>query len=100
MNNKFRFIFPRLIGATVIVGIASFILITLFKLLAALAVIAGVATLIARSSGRHYMMQNSGEYGQVGHGGFGPIGKHNRWASRVTVNADPVIRAATIVPIN
>ncbi len=32
MKNNFRFIFPRLIGATLVVGLAAFVITTLFQI--------------------------------------------------------------------
>ncbi|SEJ38324.1 hypothetical protein SAMN04487995_4377 [Dyadobacter koreensis] len=48
MKNKARFIFPRLIGATIIVGLAALIITTLFKLLLGMVFVAGAVMLVKR----------------------------------------------------
>ena len=99
MKNNFRFIFPRLIGATVIVGIASFIMFTLFKLMVGILIIGGVATLAMRMAGRRRSELGAGRYGQHAQGGIGPMSGHNQWADPITVNANSA-QKQTIVPIN
>jgi hypothetical protein len=48
MKNKIGFIMPRLIGATIIAGVATLIVTTVFKLLLGLCLLAGATTLIIR----------------------------------------------------
>jgi hypothetical protein len=100
MKNNFRFIFPRLIGATVIVGLAALIITTLFKLLLGLVMIGGVVVLVKRFAGRPGQMQENGEYGQITQVGFGPMNHQSYGANYATVSAVPVQRQTTIVPIN
>ncbi|MBS1738469.1 MAG: hypothetical protein JSS98_17955 [Bacteroidetes bacterium] len=52
MKNKIRFIMPRLIGATVIIGVAAFVITVLFKLLLGLSLLAGVVLLGIRLMGK------------------------------------------------
>lgn len=97
MKNNFRFIFPRLIGATLIVGIATLILATIFKLLIGLVLIGGVIALIKRATGsrRHQLARS--HYGQFSDGSFGPFSQ-NQWAGPAPVNREA--EHVTIVPIN
>ena len=97
MKNNFRFIFPRLIGATVIVGAASFIMITLFKLMLGVLLIGGVVAIFRRMAGRSHARMASGQFKQ--HNTFGPFSNQNHWAGGVTVNANSA-QKLTIVPIN
>jgi hypothetical protein len=99
MKNRLRFIFPRLAGATLIVGAASLIMFTLFKLMVGLLLIGGVAMLIARAAGRHNPYHGSRNYGHFGNHGPGPLANRNNWSSPITVDANP-LRKETIVPIN
>ena len=100
MKNNFRFIFPRLIGATVVVGLAALIITTLFKLLIGLVVIGGVVSLAGRLAGRNRMMHGNGQYGQIQNGRFGQMNGDQHWANNMTVSASPLQRSATIVPID
>ncbi len=52
MKNKMRFLLPRLIGITIIAGIATLIIGTIFKLLLLGTVAAGIGTLVARKFAR------------------------------------------------
>ncbi|AVF47595.1 hypothetical protein CMT89_01160 [Elizabethkingia anophelis] len=47
MKNKMRYILPKLIGVTVIAGLATLIIGMVFKLLLAVTLIAGIGTLVA-----------------------------------------------------
>jgi len=47
MKNKMRYILPKLIGITVIAGLATLIIGMVFKLLLAVTLIAGIGTLVA-----------------------------------------------------
>ncbi len=96
MKNNFRFIFPRLIGATVIVGIAALIVTTLFKLLIGLVLIGGVASLIRSIAGAK-RRELTGQYIPVSAHQFGPYAGH-QWNSPVPVNGN--VQNTTIVPIN
>lgn len=98
MKNNLRFIFPRLIGATLIVGLASFIMITLFKLLVGAIIIGGLVALIRRISPRHRYDLGS-RYAAYSNGGIGPMSHNNQWATPITVDANP-LRKETIIPIN
>ena len=99
MKNNLRFIFPRLIGATVIVGLASFIMFTLFKLMVGILIIGGVATLAMRMAGRRRSELGNGRYGQFAQGGIGSMSHGNQWGSPITVDAN-YSQKQTIVPIN
>ncbi|AQX04552.1 hypothetical protein ATB99_04900 [Elizabethkingia meningoseptica] len=46
MKNKMRYILPKLIGLTVIAGLATLIIGMVFKLLLAITLIAGIGTLV------------------------------------------------------
>jgi hypothetical protein len=94
MNRNFRFIFPRLLGATVIVGVASLIFITLFKLLAGLVVIGGAAALIRRFS----RSEDRISYSRFAEGGIHPL--HNPYDRHNRVYAVASPQRETIVPIN
>jgi hypothetical protein len=96
MNRNFRFIFPRLIGATVIVGVASLIFITLFKLMAGLLVIGGAAALIKRFSRSEDRMTEA--YSQFAEAGIHPL--HNPYDRHNRVYAVAAPQRETIVPIN
>lgn len=99
MKNNFRFIFPRLIAATAIVGLASIILITLFKLLVGVLIIGGVVALVRRMAGRGNHTLATGRYGEFSNNGIGPLVNRSHWNHSVSVNANPV-QKQTIVPIN
>lgn len=102
MNNKLRFIMPRLAGATAAAGLAALVITIVFKLLLGLTLLAGAITLIARSIARRRKL--SGQYGQNAMPGFG------KWNALSNSNAginpiQPVSGYATqkgtfIVPIN
>jgi len=49
MKKRIGFIMPRLVGATLIAGVATLVVTTLFKLLLGLTLVAGVVTLVIRS---------------------------------------------------
>jgi len=102
MKNKIRFIMPRLIGATVIVGIAALVVTTLFKLLLGLSLLAGAVTLVVRSISkqRNRLLQ----YGQGEMPGFGDRAAFSHGS--VGINSiQPVAgfasqKETTIVPID
>lgn len=48
MNNKIKFILPRLLGLTVLVGLATFILSMVFKLLLAGLALAVIGSMVAK----------------------------------------------------
>lgn len=52
MNNKMKFILPKLLGVTLLVGTAVFILSLIFKLLFAGLILAGIGTFIAKMIGK------------------------------------------------
>ena len=97
MKNNFRFIFPRLIGATVIVGLASLIMVTLFKLMLGILLIGGVVAIFRRIAGKNHPGFSNGHFGE--NHNFVSVSNHHQWADRVTVNANPA-QKVTIVPIN
>ena len=97
MKNNFRFIFPRLIGATVIVGLASLIMVTLFKLMLGLLLIGGVVAMFRRIAGKNHPGLSNGQFGE--NNNFVSVGNHHQWTDGVRVNANPA-QKLTIVPIN
>lgn len=99
MKNNFRFIFPRLVGATLIVGLASFVLVTLFKLLLGVMLIGGVVMLVKRMIGRSGHDLSAGPYARFAEHGYGSYQRHNHWAGPISVDRDQS-QAQTIVPIN
>ena len=99
MKNNFRFIFPRLVGATVIVGLASLILVTLFKLLLGIMLVGGVVMLVKRMVGRTNPRLGAGQYARYGDIGYGSFQGHNQWAGPITVDRNQS-QQQTIVPIN
>ncbi|MEO6685099.1 MAG: hypothetical protein ABIN24_04010 [Dyadobacter sp.] len=96
MKNNIRFIFPRLIGATLVVGLAAFVITTLFKLMLGLVLIGGVVMLIKRAAGRHQMVPAHIRNSQFGTNEVINIEGGNPWAAR----ANAVHSTSTIVPIN
>ncbi|TDE18284.1 hypothetical protein [Dyadobacter psychrotolerans] len=98
MKNNFRFIFPRLIGATVLVGLASLILVTIFKLMLGILLIGGVVAMFKGFFGRRNELAG-GMYGEYQHRGINPMSNSGHWSERVSVNVNPV-QHQTIVPIN
>jgi len=102
MKNKIGFIMPRLIGATVIAGVAALVVTTLFKLLLGLSLLAGAATLVIRSIGkqRNRLLQ----YGQGEMPAFANRGSFGN-SSAAANSIHPVAGFATqkqtiIVPID
>ena len=53
MKSKLRFILPRLLAATLLIGAASFVLFIIFKLLLAVAAVAGLIFLASKIMGKH-----------------------------------------------
>ena len=96
MKNNFRFVFPRLVGATLVVGLAAFVITTLFKLMLGIVLIGGVVAMIKRAAGRNRMMPAHMRNGQFGPNEMINIEGENPWAAR----ANAVRNTATIVPIN
>jgi hypothetical protein len=105
MKKRMGFIMPRLIGATIVVGIAALVITTLFKLLLGITLLAGAVTLISRRAfGRRRQMMAAG-YGPQN--SFGEYGYNNAmrgndaWANPTSDFGKPASqKAATIVPIN
>ncbi|MFN3020852.1 hypothetical protein ACK1KB_07690 [Chryseobacterium sp. TY3] len=58
MKNKMRFLLPKLVGITIIAGIATLIIGTIFKLLLLGTVAVGIGTLVARK----FTKKRQGEY--------------------------------------
>ncbi|PKF72989.1 hypothetical protein [Chryseobacterium sp. PMSZPI] len=57
MNDKIKFILPRVLGLTLLAGVALFILSIVFKLLLVGLVVAGIGTLIAKIVGKRSRKQ-------------------------------------------
>ena len=100
MKKRIGFIMPRLVGATLIAGVATFVITTLFKLLLGLTLVAGVVTLVIRS------MSNKNKRLGYGQGETPGFGKWENFGSRHATNPiHPVAgftagKEATIVPID
>jgi len=96
MKNKFRFIMPRLLGATVIAGVAALIITTVFKLLLAITLLAGAVVIIARSFGnRREQLEAFGQRATEG------LSTSSVWAGPIhAVRSNAAGREASIVPIN
>lgn len=98
MKNNFRFIFPRLIGATIIVGIAALVITIVFKLLLGIVLIGGMVALIRKAvtNKRH---QINGDY----NGALSPVPfrsfSNNPWQEPVSIQGNIAMKQ-TIVPIN
>lgn len=97
MIHKFKFILPRLAGATVLVGLAAMVLFLLFKLLLAIVVVGGIATLAMRAA-QHRRRKMMAYYGYQG---INPWNGTQPWfGDRQSISVNPTQRTATIVPIN
>jgi hypothetical protein len=97
MKNNFRFIFPRLVGTTLIVGLASLVLVTLFKLLLGIMLIGGVVMLVKRMIGRPSYDLPAGPYARFADHGY--YQGRDQWAGPIAVDRNQP-HAQTIVPIN
>lgn len=102
MKNKLRFLLPRLIGATIIAGVASFLMFTIFKLLLGITLLAAGVTLIGRSIGRRrdrqfrfQQQQGAPAFGESGH-----FSKPAPWNGGQMRPFAPAQQRGTIVPIN
>lgn len=100
MKHKLRFILPRLIGATVIMGLASMVFFILFKLLLAAAAI-GIILAIASK----FMGKRARRYGDAYTPGAYGMKGHKVQAVDYQPMQQPIYTAAkqkssTIVPIN
>lgn len=100
MKNKARFIFPRLIGATVIVGLAALIVTTLFKLLLGILFVAGAVMLVKRLLFNDRQNMSVPHEFQNFHGGITPLGNRYGMASQPTVVSPKFSKSSTIIPIN
>ena len=97
MKNNFRFIFPRLIGATVIVGLASLIMVTLFKLMIGILLIGGVVAMFRRIAGKSHPGLSNAHSAEDNN--LVSVSNHHQWSDRVRVNINPT-QKLTIVPID
>ena len=96
MKNKFHFIMPRLVGATVVAGLAALIIATVFKLLLGVTILAGAVAIIARSfrKGREQLAQCPS--GPMTH-----FGNSSGWDATVQpVSGYSTNRSTSIVPID
>lgn len=101
MKNKMRFIMPRLVGATVVVGVAALIIGILFKLMLGILLLAGIITLISNKIGRrreHYLAAY-GQHEMPGFSRMNSFGNSSPWASKMQP-ISKAQKATTIVPIN
>lgn len=85
---------PRLIGATVVVGIAAFIIGTLFKLLLGATLLAGAISLIGRRIGKRQAGLADQNLQPVFNNANGSISARGPW------NSAAFQKSATIVAIN
>jgi hypothetical protein len=95
MKNKLHFIFPRLIGATVVVGIAALVVVVLFKLLIGLVLIAGIAALFSAVA-RQRRQVRGGYITSIQGGPFESSAPHP-YNRPISVTERPNV---TVVPIN
>jgi hypothetical protein len=95
MKNKLHFLFPRLIGAAVVVGIAGLVAVVLFKLLIGLVLIAGTAALVSAVAGSRRQVR-SGYITSISDGPFASSATHP-YHRPITVVERPNV---TVVPIN
>src|SRR4051794_38877682 len=102
MKNRIGFIMPRLIGATVIAGVATLIVATVFKLLLGLSLLAAAATLVIRLiSKQSKPLLNYGQGEMPPFANWGNSGN----SSPATSSIHPVAgfatsKEATIIPID
>ncbi len=102
MKNKMQFIMPRLIGATVVVGVAALIIGTLFKLMLGFVLLGGIITLISNKVGRRREQYLAG-YGQHEMPGFGRMnnfGNNNPLTNKMQPINKAAQKSTTIIPIN
>jgi len=76
--NKIKFILPRLLGVTVLAGIATLILATVFKLLFAGLLLTGIAAVIMKLAGKKRENIGRGQY------------KNHAFPEYMTRQSDPV----------
>lgn len=105
MKKRMGFIMPRLIGATIVVGIAAFIITTIFKLLLGVTLLAGIVTIISRKAfgrRRHMMAAGYGPQNPFNEYGYTNAMRGNdAWSNQSSSFGRPASqKAATIVPIN
>ena len=102
---KMKFILPRIIGLTVIAGIATLLMSLVFKVLVLASIVGIIVSLVGRKmSRRRQMMQ---QYGMQGQQGFGqmPGGPESYFGQSPFHRSDvaPVYnaqRSSAIIPIN
>jgi len=99
MKQNFKKIMPRLIGTTVVIGLAALIITTLFKLLLGVLALGAVAGLIGKkiaSSKNAQIGLNNGLSSTIS-----PMHIQQSWANNVQpVLANAAQKVTTIVPIN
>ncbi|RQO30339.1 hypothetical protein DBR32_12270 [Taibaiella sp. KBW10] len=99
MKHKLRFILPRLIGATVIIGLASMVLFILFKLLIAAAAIGIILAIASKFMGKRARKHMSG-YGPAAFGTPGQkVHAMDHQAPQQPIYTQTKQKATTIVPI-
>ena len=100
MKNNFRFIFPRLIGATILVGIAALVISIVFKLMLGVILIGGLVMMIKRLVFRSNQRMHEGIYEGHYYGGVSPLQYQHQWVNQQPVGGNPFQKSATIVPID
>ena len=102
MKKRIGFIMPRLIGATVVVGLAALVITTLFKLMLGLVILGGAISLIGRKVGmrrQQYMAQYQDGTPSINNGNN--FGRRGKWANQAQpISARATRKASTIVPID
>jgi len=98
MKNNFRFILPRLAGATLLIGLAAFVMLMVLKLLIGIIAIGVIVALIRHFAGRTMYGRNAGRYGKVSYG-VNPLPGSNPWMNGASANVYPQSRQ-TIIPIS
>lgn len=96
MKNKFRFIMPRLVGATVVAGLAALVIVTVFKLLLGVTILAGAIAIIARSFSKGH--EQLAQYPQ---GALPDFSNGSAWGGKIQpVTGYSTTKGTSIVPID
>ena len=100
MKNNFRFIFPRLIGATLLVGIAALVMSIIFKLMLGIILIGGLVIMAKRLIFKSNQRMEEGIYERHYYGGVSPLQYQYQSVNQQPANGHPFQKSATIVPID
>lgn len=100
MKTKFQFIFPRLIGATLVIGLASLIFMVVFKLLLGIVLVGSLVMLIRSITGRN-RHEDAAPYEQhMGYSHVIPINQEVRSHHRMSKMPAYASKPVSIIPIN